>query len=189
MTGTLILLGITAVALIYSITLYNNLVQLKHGVAKAWANIDVLLKQRHDELPKLVEVCKQYKQFEQETLQRVIEARSMVQTARQGQDIEALGKAEGMLRMGLGNIFAVAEAYPDLKTNQNFMQLQTRITGLENGIADRRELYNESVNIYNVGIEQFPAVLIANMFAYQPKPLLEFSTAEKADVDMKSLFS
>lgn len=189
MTSTLILLGVTVVALIYGITLYNNLVQLKHAVSKAWANIDVLLKQRHDELPKLVEVCKQYKQFEQETLQRVIEARSMVQTARQGQDIEALGKAEGMLRMGLGNIFAVAEAYPDLKTNQNFMQLQTRITGLENGIADRRELYNESVNIYNVGIEQFPAVLIASMFAYQPKPLLEFSAAEKTDVDLKSLFS
>lgn len=189
MTSTLILLGICIVVLIYAVSLYNNLVQLKHGVSKAWANIDVLLKQRHDELPKLVEVCKQYKQFEQETLQRVIEARSMVQTARQGQDIEALGKAEGMLRMGLGNIFAVAEAYPDLKANQNFMQLQTRITGLENGIADRRELYNESVNIYNVGIEQFPAVLIANMFAYAAKPLLEFSAAEKSDVDMKSLFS
>jgi LemA protein len=189
MTSTLILLGLCVVVLIYAVTLYNNLVSLKHAVSKAWANIDVLLKQRHDELPKLVEVCKQYKQFEQETLQRVIEARSMVQTARQGQDIEALGKAEGMLRAGLGNIFAVAEAYPDLKTNQNFMQLQTRITGLENGIADRRELYNESVNIYNVGIEQFPAVLIANMFAYQPKPLLEFSAAEKTDVDMKSLFS
>ncbi|MBI5005717.1 MAG: LemA family protein [Nitrosomonadales bacterium] len=189
MTSTLILLGICIVVLIYAVSLYNTLVQLKHGVSKAWANIDVLLKQRHDELPKLVEVCKQYKQFEQETLQRVIEARSMVQTARQGQDIEALGKAEGMLRMGLGNIFAVAEAYPDLKTNQNFMQLQTRITGLENGIADRRELYNESVNIYNVGIEQFPAVLIANMFAYTEKPLLEFSTAEKADVDMKALFN
>jgi len=189
MGSALILLGICLVALIYGVSLYNNLVSLKHGVSKAWANIDVLLKQRHDELPKLVEVCKQYKQFEQETLQRVIEARSMVQTARQGQDIEALGKAEGMLRMGLGNIFAVAEAYPELKTNQNFMQLQTRITGLENGIADRRELYNDSVNIYNVGIEQFPAVLIANMFAYTAKPLLEFSTAEKADVDMKALFS
>lgn len=189
MSITLILLAVCIVAIIYSISLYNNLVSLKHGVSKAWANIDVLLKQRHDELPKLVEVCKQYKQFEQETLQRVIEARSMVQTARQGQDIEALGKAEGMLRMGLGNIFAVAEAYPDLKTNQNFMQLQTRITGLENGIADRRELYNDSVNIYNVGIEQFPAVLIANMFSYAPKPLLEFSTEEKADVDMKVLFS
>ena len=189
MTFTLIFLGITVVTLIYVVSLYNNLVQLKHAVAKAWANIDVLLKQRHDELPKLVEVCKQYKQFEQETLQRVIAARSQVQAAREGQDIAALGKAEGMLRMGLGSIFAVAEAYPELKANEHFMQLQTRITGLENGIADRRELYNESVNIYNVGIEQFPAVLIANMFAFSDKPLLEFSSAEKADVDMKSLFN
>ena len=156
---TLILLGICVVVLIYSVSLYNNLVTLKHGVSKAWANIDVLLKQRHDELPKLVEVCKQYKQFEQETLQRVIAARSQVQTAREGQDIEALAKAEGVMRASLGGLFAVAEAYPDLKTNQNFMQLQTRITGLENGIADRREVYNDSVNIYNVGIEQFPAVL------------------------------
>lgn len=186
---TLILLGFCIVFLIYSVSLYNNLVSLKHGVAKAWANIDVLLKQRHDELPKLVEVCKQYKQFEQETLQRVIAARSQVQTAREGQDIAALGIAENMMRSSLGGLFAVAEAYPELKANQNFMQLQTRITGLENGIADRRELYNDSVNIYNVGIEQFPAVLIANMFAYTAKPLLEFSTAEKADVDMKALFS
>lgn len=93
-----------------------------------------------------------------------------------------------MLRAGLGSLFAIAEAYPDLKSNENFMQLQTRITGLENGIADRRELYNDSVNIFNVGIEQFPAVLIANMFHYQPRPLLEFSSSEKADVDMKILF-
>lgn len=188
MTSGLILLGISIVALVYGISLYNHLVSLKHAVSKAWANIDVLLKQRHDELPKLVEVCKQYKQFEQETLQRVVEARSQVQSARQGQDIAALGKAEGMLRMGLGSLFAVAEAYPELKSNEHFMQLQNRITGLENGIADRRELYNESVNIYNVGIEQFPAVLIANMFAYQSKQLLEFSTAEKKDVNIKTLF-
>lgn len=189
MSVTIILLGICVVALIYGITLYNNLVSLKHAVSKAWANIDVLLKQRHDELPKLVEVCKQYKQFEQETLQRVIAARSQVHVAREGGDIEALGKAEGAMRASLGGLFAVAEAYPDLKTDQNFMQLQARITGLENGIADRRELYNDSVNIYNVGIEQFPGALIANMFAYIAKPLLEFSSAEKADVDMKSLFS
>ncbi len=189
MTSSLILLGITLVALFYGISLYNHLVDLKHAVAKAWANIDVLLKQRHDELPKLVEVCKQYKEFEQATLQKVIEARSQVQAARERQDIGALGQAEGMLRMGLGNIFAVAEAYPELKANEHFMQLQTRITGLENGIADRRELYNESVNIYNVGIEQFPAVLIANMFQYEPKPLLEFAASEKTDVDMKRLFS
>jgi LemA protein len=188
MTTNLILLGLTLVALFYGISLYNHLVSMKHAVAKAWANIDVLLKQRHDELPKLVEVCKQYKEFEQSTLQKVIEARSRVQTAREHQDIAALGQAEGMLRAGLGSIFAVAEAYPELKANEHFMQLQTRITGLENGIADRRELYNESVNIYNVGIEQFPAVLIANMFRYEPKPLLEFASSEKTDVDMKSLF-
>ncbi len=189
MSFMLVFFGILIVAAIYVIGLYNNLVQLKHGVSKAWANIDVLLKQRHDELPKLVEVCKQYKQFEQETLQRVIEARSQVHAAREGQDIEALGRAEGALRMGLGSIFAVAEAYPELKANENFMQLQARITGLENGIADRREFYNESVNIYNVGIEQFPAVMIAGPFNFTSKPLLEFAAAEKADVDMKSLFS
>lgn len=188
MITNLILLGLSLSILFYGITLYNHLVNLKHAVAKAWANIDVLLKQRHDELPKLVEVCKQYKEFEQSTLRKVIEARSQVQAARASQDIGALGQAEGMLRMGLGSIFAVAEAYPELKANEHFMQLQTRITGLENGIADRRELYNESVNIYNVGIEQFPAVLIANMFRYEAKPLLEFSSSEKADVDMKQLF-
>ncbi|MHB0926341.1 MAG: LemA family protein [Gallionellaceae bacterium] len=187
--STLIFFGIVAVLLFYGIGLYNHLVNVKHAVAKAWANIDVLLKQRHDELPKLVEVCKQYKQFEQATLQKVIEARSQVQTARQQQDIPALGQAEGMLRMGLGNIFAVAEAYPELKANENFMQLQTRITSLENGIADRRELYNESVNINNVQIEVFPASIIAKLFNFGAKPLLEFSASEKADVDMKQLFS
>ncbi|MDP2694648.1 MAG: LemA family protein [Gallionella sp.] len=185
----LIFLGIVAVLLFYGIGLYNHLVNVKHAVAKAWANIDVLLKQRHDELPKLVEVCKQYKQFEQSTLQKVIEARSQVQIARERQDIPALGQAEGMLRMGLGNIFAVAEAYPELKANEHFMQLQTRITSLENGIADRRELYNESVNINNVQIEVFPASIVAKLFNFGEKPLLEFSASEKADVDMKQLFS
>ncbi|MBI1888122.1 MAG: LemA family protein [Nitrosomonadales bacterium] len=185
----LIFLGVITVLLIYGITLYNHLVNVKHAVAKAWANIDVLLKQRHDELPKLVEVCRQYKEFEQATLQKVIEARSRVQAARQQQDIPALGQAEGMLRMGLGNIFAVAEAYPELKANENFMQLQTRITSLENGIADRRELYNETVNINNVQIEVFPASIIAALFNFGAKPLLEFSASEKADVDMKQLFS
>jgi LemA protein len=185
----LIILGIIAILLIYGISLYNHLVNVKHAVAKAWANIDVLLKQRHDELPKLVEVCKQYKQFEQSTLQKVIEARSQVHAARERQDIGALGQAEGALRAGLGSIFAVAEAYPELKANENFMQLQNRITSLENGIADRRELYNDSVNINNVQIEVFPASILAGMFNFGEKPLLEFSATEKEDVDMKSLFS
>ena len=185
----LIFFGAIIVMLFYFISLYNNLVQLKHAVSKAWANIDVLLKQRHDELPKLIEVCKQYKQFEQSTLQKVIEARSQVQAARENQNIPALGQAEGALRAGIGGLFAVAEAYPELKTNEQFMQLQTRITGLENGIADRREFYNDAVNINNVAIEQFPATVIAGMFSFTAKPLLEFSAAEKTDVDIKSLFS
>jgi len=188
-TGNMIFFGLLAVVAIYGIMLYNGLVALKHNVAKAWANIDVLLKQRHDELPKLVEVCKQYKQFEQETLQRVIEARSQVQTAREAQNIGALGEAEGALRMGLGRLFAVAEAYPELKANENFMQLQQRITTLENGIADRRELYNDAVNINNVRVEQFPDAVVARLFHFEIKPLLEFSTAEKTDVDLKQLFS
>ena len=189
MSASLIFLGICIVVLIYGISLYNNLVQVKHAVGRAWANIDVLLKQRHDELPKLVEVCKQYKQFEQTTLQRVIEARSRVQSAREQQDIPALGQAESALRLGLGSIFAVAEAYPELKANEHFMQLQTRITGLENGIADRRELYNDAVNINNVRIEQFPDALVAKLFSFSEKPLLEFSASEKTDVNMAKLFN
>ena len=187
--GALLFLGFVVVAGIYAVVVYNNLVQVKHAVAKAWANIDVLLKQRHDELPKLIETCKQYKQFEAATLERVVAARSRVHNAREHQDIEALGEAEGMLRMGLGRLFAVAEAYPELRANENFMQLQTRISQLENGIADRREFYNESVNINNVRIEQFPDAIVARLFHFDTKPLLEFATAEKADVDVKALFS
>ena len=185
----LILLGSMLVVFIYGVMLYNGLVNLKHGVARAWANIDVLLKQRHDEIPKLVEVCRQYQQFEQGTLERVIAARSRVSSAREQQDMPALGKAEADLRAGVGQIFAVAEAYPELKTNEQFMQLQNRISGLENAIADRREFYNDEVNINNVRVEQFPDVLIANMFHFEQKPLLEFSVTEKTDVDMKTLFA
>jgi LemA protein len=187
--GTIIFLAILAVIVIYGVMVYNGLVNVKHAVTKAWANIDVLLKQRHDEIPKLVEVCKQYKQFEQDTLERVIRARSLVQQAREAQDVGALGAAERTLRSSLGALFAVAEAYPELKTNQNYMQLQGRITQLESGIADRRELYNESVNINNVRVEQFPDVLLARMFSFGEAKLLHFDAAEKADVDVKALFT
>jgi LemA protein len=183
-----IVLAIALVIGVYLIMIYNNLVQVKHNVSKAWANIEVLLKQRHDELPKLIETCKQYMKFEQDTLQRVIEARSRVYSAAQSQDIEALGRAEGALRMGLGNLFALAEAYPDLKANASFQQLQSRISALEDSIADRREFYNESVNINNVRIEQVPDVFVARMFAFGPFKLLEFSAAETQDVDVKQLF-
>src|SRR5215218_4454622 len=119
LTG-IILLVVLVVVLIYFVMLYNQLVQVKHGVSNAWANIDVLLKQRHDELPKLVETCKQYMKFEQDTLTRVMQARAQVSDARETQNIGALGHAEGELRGALGRLFAVAEAYPDLKSNETF---------------------------------------------------------------------
>lgn len=187
--GSAVFLGLAVLALVYGVVTYNGLVQLKHNIAKAWANIDVLLKQRHDELPKLVEVCRQYTQFEQETLARVTEARARVAKAREAHDVPALGAAENLLRAGLGQIFAVAEAYPELKANEHFMQLQTRITALENSIADRREWYNEAVNLHNVRIEQFPDLIVARLFSYTEQPLLQFSVAEKADVDLRALFS
>ncbi len=187
--GTLITLGVIVVVLVYGVTIYNSLVQIKHNVTKAWANIDVLLKQRHDELPKLVETCKQYMKFEQDTLTRVIEARSKVFSAREAQNIPALGGAETMLRGALGSLFALAESYPDLKANQTFQQLQTRISTLENAIADRREFYNESVNVNNVRIEQFPDVIVARLLNFREAQLLEFSEEEKKDVDVKQLFN
>ena len=180
--------GIIAVALIYIVSLYNGLVTLKHSVSKAWANIDVLLKQRHDELPKLVETCKQYMKFEQETLEKVMKARSSVASAQQQGDIPSLGKAESAMRLGLGSLFAVAEAYPDLKADETFQHLQARITGLENSIADRREFYNESVNNNNVRIEQFPDLFIARVFNFKSHDLLEFSDEEKTDVNLNQLF-
>ena len=184
----IVILGLAILALVYLVMIYNNLVQVKHNVSKAWANIDVLLKQRHDELPKLVETCKQYMKFEQDTLQKVIDARSRVFSARESQDIRALGAAESGLRTSVGNLFAVAEQYPDLKTNQTFQQLQGRISGLENAIADRREFYNESVNVNNVRIEQFPDSIVAGMFGFKAAQLLEFTAEEKADVDVGKLF-
>jgi LemA protein len=184
-----ILLALLIGAVLYAIVIYNQLVNLKHAVSKAWANIDVLLKQRHDELPKLVETCKQYMKFEQETLQKVMQARAAANTAREAGDVAGVGAAETQMRLGLGKLFALAEAYPDLKTNQSFQQLQTRISALENSISDRREFYNESVNNNNVRIEQFPDVILARMFGFKAAQLLEFSEEEKKDVDVKSMFS
>lgn len=184
-----IFLGVLALALIYGVLVYNSLVNLRHAISKAWANIDVLLKQRHDELPKLVEVCRQYQQFEQTTLSRVTEARARVAAAREAHDVGALGAAESQLRLGLGQIFAVAEAYPELRANEHFKQLQTRISALEAGIADRRELYNDAVNLHNVRIEQFPDLIIARAFGYSEQSLLQFSSAEKADVNLRALFN
>jgi LemA protein len=189
MSGSLLILIVIGLLVTYGIFIYNHLVSIKHNVGKAWSNIDVLLKQRHEELPKLVETCRQYMKFEQETLEKVMQARSQVASARASHDIPALGQAEGALRLGLGNLFAVAEAYPDLKTNDTFKHLQARITGLENAIADRREFYNESVNVNNVRVEQFPDTIVARLFSFRQFPLLRFASEEKKDVDVRELFA
>jgi LemA protein len=184
----LVFLAILSVVFIYAVFTYNRLVGLKHGVAKAWSNIDVLLKQRHDELPKLVEACRQYMKFEQDTLERVMQARTRVSQARKRHDIAGLGEAEGALRMGLEHLFAVAEAYPELKTNETFAHLQARITGLEEAIADRREFYNDTVNVNNVAIERFPDVVVAQLTGFGPYRLLKFASTETSDVNITTLF-
>ncbi len=183
-----LLAGLTVGVLLYGITLYNNLVRLKHAVSKAWSNIDVVLRQRHEELPKLVETCKQYRQFERETLERVMQARSAAQTAREAGNVKGVGAAESQIRAGLGSLFAVAEAYPELKANDQFEQLQVRISQLEELIADRREFYNEAANSNNVRIEQFPDALLAGSLGFRPADLLEFDEADKGDVALAPLF-
>ena len=184
-----VLLAILVGGLLYVVMIYNNLVRLKHNVSRAWSNIDVLLKQRHDELPKLVETCKQYMKHEREVLENVTKARAAVAQAREAGDVGALGAAETQMRIGLGNLFAVAENYPDLKANENFSFLQTRISQLESQISDRREFYNDSVNINNIRIEQFPDNIIASIFRFGERELLKFDEAEIKDVNVAKLFS
>jgi LemA protein len=127
-------------------------------------------------------------QFEQATLEQVMAARASVQAARSSGDVKAVGVAEGPLRASVGAIVATAEAYPELRASQNFQQLLSRITGLENAISDRREFYNETANLNNVRIEQFPDVIAARLFGFRPAALLEFDAAEIADVDVRGLF-
>jgi len=184
----IVVLAILLVAFVYFVGIYNGLVALRERVKQAWSNIDVLLKQRHDELPKLVDTCRQYMQYEQQTLERVMQARAAVSQARDAGNVSAVGAAEQQLRSGLGQLFALAENYPQLKANESFQQLQSRISALEESIADRRELYNEQVRLNNTRIDQFPDVLIARRYEFDAKPLLEFAAAEKADVDVGALF-
>jgi LemA protein len=183
----IVALAVLLAAAVYAIQIYNNLVRVKHNVALAWSNIDVSLKQRHDELPKLVELCKQYMGYERETLERVVRARGAVAEAGRRHDLRALGKAEGELRAGLGQLFALAEGYPDLKANDSFRALAQRVSHLEDTIADRRELYNDSANLNNQRIEQFPDLLVARVIGSRAFDLLEFKEA-RGDLDLRALF-
>ncbi|HEX3847570.1 MAG TPA: LemA family protein [Steroidobacteraceae bacterium] len=188
MIWLVVILVLCVIVTMYSIGIYNQLVALRENVKVAWANIDVLLKQRHDELPKLIDTCKRYMQYEQETLEKVMRARASVSAASSSGDIAAVGAAERQLRAGVGRLFAVAENYPQLKADENFRQLQARITTLEESIADRRELYNEQVNVNNIRVNTVPDAVIARRFGFAPAHLLEFSEPEKRDVDVGVLF-
>ena len=178
LTIILIVVGVVG----YLVTIYNSLVRLKNDIDKAWANVDVLLKQRHDELPKLIETCKGYMQYEQKTFQMIVEARTAYQRAN---SVAEKAQADNMLSGALKNLFAVAENYPELKANNSFLQLQSRITGLEETIADRREFFNDSVNTYNIRIAQIPDTLVAHFMSLQPRQLFQVAAGDREDVQVK----
>ena len=172
------LLGIIGlIVIIFFIVIYNGLIRLNKNVDKAWANIKVLLKQRHNELPNLVKVAKGYMKYERKTFRLITEARSIYSKARTPAD---LAKADNMLTGALKTLFAVAENYPDLKADANFKHLQSRISGLENEIADRREFLNDSVTLFNIRIAQIPYVFVAKPLGYKSKKLFKTKESEEA---------
>ena len=179
----LVILGVIVIGIImYLVGIYNNLVTLKNDLERSFANIDVLLKQRHDELPKLIETCKGYMQYEQKTLQAVTEARAAYTRATTPAD---KAQVDNLITGALRTLFAVAENYPELKANTNFMQLQGRITELEEKIANQRTRYNEDVNAFNLRIAQIPDMFVARMMNLQPHPLLQVAAADREDVQVK----
>jgi LemA protein len=180
-TGLAFFLFVVGV-LIYTVILYNGLVRLRNENDRAWANIGVLLKQRHDEIPNLVETVKGYMQHEQQTLLAVTQARTAsIGAASIGQKAVADLQVTSALR----GLFAVAENYPQLKANQNFLKLQTRITELEERIADRREFFNDDVNTYNTRIGQIPDVFVASFMSLKPREMFKVSDEDRKLVDVK----
>jgi len=167
---------------VYAIIIYNELVRLRNDNDRAWANIDVLLKQRHDEIPNLVETVKGYMQHERQTLLAVTQARTAsMSAATVGQKAQADLLVAGALR----GLFAVAESYPDLKANQNFLKLQTRISELEERIADRREFFNDDVNTYNTRIKQVPDMFLAKMMNLKARDMFKVSEEERQAIEVK----
>jgi len=150
----LVIIVVVVIAIVmYFVGIYNSLVALKNNIDRSFSNIDVILKQRHDELPKLIQTCKGYMQYEQKTFQLIVEARN---TYSRATTLAEKAQADNLITGALKTLFAVSENYPDLKANTNFMQLQNRISELEERIADRREFFNDDVNTYNIRIQQLP---------------------------------
>lgn len=179
--GWLILLGLIAIVVFWAIGAYNRLVDLRNRFKNAFAQIDVQLKRRYDLIPNLVETAKAYMKHERETLEAVIKARNTAVTANAAAAanpgnpaaMQGLMTAEGVLTGALSKLFALAEAYPDLKANQNMMQLSEELTGTENKIAFSRQAFNDAVMTYNTATQQFPSNVIAGMFSFTPAELLQ----------------
>lgn len=166
----------------YFVAIYNGLVRLKNNIKKSWANIDVLLKQRSDELPKLINTVKGYMKHEKGVLTDITKARSAMMKAK-GKKEKA--KADNQLTGALKTLFAVSENYPKLQANENFKHLQERISGIENELADRREFYNDSVNTYNIKIHQIPSVIVANMLGYKDEEMFKAEGKDREDVKVE----
>jgi LemA protein len=165
-----VILGVVVVIVIWAISVYNGLVAMRQRTNQAFADIDVQLKQRHDLIPNLVETVKGYAAHEKGTLEAVIQAR---QTAVAAPGVEQKVAAENMLTGALGKLFALSEAYPDLKANANFRQLQSDLSDIENKLAASRRFYNNAVQEYNTGIQQFPAALFAGIFGFSQRTFFD----------------
>ena len=178
-----VVIGLVVVGTVgYGLSIYNSLVSLKNNIGRSWANIDVLLKQRHDELPKLVKTCEGYMQHERAVFDRLSEARGAL---RRAHTVGERATVESQLTQALGHFFAVAEAYPTLKADASFLDLQHRISELENQIADRRELYNDTVTIFNTRLEQIPDQYVAAWLSLASAELFKVDESERADVEIR----
>jgi LemA protein len=177
--GGWIVLGVIVAAAAYVIAIYNGLVTLRNRFKNAFAQIDVQLKRRYDLIPNLVETAKGYLKHERETLEAVIRARNTCVSAASAGHVAELGKAEGMLTQSLRGLFAVAESYPDLKANQNMLQLQEELTSTENKVGFARQAYNDAVMRYNNAVEQFPASFVAGMGGFKQAEFFEVEAPEE----------
>jgi len=175
----IILLIIGAVSWFF--TIYNGLIHVKENIKKSWANIDVLLMQRSDEIPKLLKTLKSFVQHEKKMFDSVMDARKSYLGAN---TITEKANADNQISDALKSVFALSEAYPELKSNENYLNLQKRISGLENDIADRREFYNESVNNYNIRIQSLPDVLVANLLGLKQEEMFKVKDSKKKDIDI-----
>lgn len=190
MTTLLVILGVAGALILYGIMLYNNLVNLRNRVKNGFSQIDVQLTRRHDLIPNLVEAVKGYMSHERETLDAVIQARNSAVTGLKNAAadpsnagaIKELSAAEGNLSGALGRLFALSEAYPDLKANQNMMHFQEELASTENKVAFARQAFNDAVMNYNNGRESFPDSIVANNFNFQPAEFLEIEAPEKREV-------